>query len=103
MRQQRGRQGLLPVFGTPADTGSGESAAVEGQAVEAATEAESEAPRATRPAAAAGEVTPVAVLNLYQHAYLDKYGVFGAAQYARDWFKTLDWDKVQNRAAAGSF
>jgi Fe-Mn family superoxide dismutase len=43
---------------------------------------------------------PVAVLSLYEHAYVgEKYGVWGRGQYAKDWFRRLNWEKVQQRAA----
>jgi Fe-Mn family superoxide dismutase len=103
MRQQRGRQNLLPVFGTPANSGATEGEAPGAAAASQAPPSSAAATRRSAAPASAGELTPVAVLSLYQHAYLDKYGVFGAKAYARDWFKTLDWDRVQNRAAAGAF
>lgn len=98
MRQQRGRQDTLPVYGTPSTSG--------GQAPtpsESASTSESPAPRnASSGGRRAGtEVTPLAVLNLFEHAYLgDKYGVFSRGDYARDWFRTLDWDKVSKRTAS---
>ena len=43
---------------------------------------------------------PLAVLNLFEHAYLgEKYGVWDRKQYAKDWWKQLDWNKVQRRAS----
>jgi Fe-Mn family superoxide dismutase len=42
---------------------------------------------------------PLAVLSLFEHAYVgaEKYGVNGRAEYARDWWNALDWNKIQNR------
>ena len=43
---------------------------------------------------------PLAVLNLFEHAYLgERYGVWSRGAYAKDWWKTLDWQKVERRAA----
>lgn len=95
-RAQRGRDGALPLFGTPATSGA-DAAPVEEAAPEAAKADAATAPRYARKKATA-EVTPLAVLNLFELAYLgDKYGVFAREQYARDWFKSLDWDKVAKR------
>ncbi|WOO77670.1 Putative 37S ribosomal protein S26B, mitochondrial [Vanrija pseudolonga] len=97
-RAQRGRDGALPLFGTPATSGAEAEAAA--PAAEASPAAAADAPAAPRYARkkATAEVTPLAVLNLFELAYLgDKYGVFAREQYARDWFKSLDWDKVAKR------
>ncbi|CAK9780365.1 hypothetical protein CC85DRAFT_287896 [Cutaneotrichosporon oleaginosum] len=100
MRQQRGRQDTLPVFGTPATSGDLSPA----PAPEAESSPDAPPPRQNPSAAgrrAGSEATPLAVLNLFEHAYLgDKYGVFSRGQYARDWFRTLDWDKVSKRTAS---
>jgi Fe-Mn family superoxide dismutase len=100
MRQQRGRQDTLPVFGTPSTSGDTAPAP-------AAEEPSSDGlpprhnPAATPGRRAGSEATPLAVLNLFEHAYLgDKYGVFSRGQYARDWFRSLDWDKVSKRTAS---
>ncbi|CCG82114.1 Superoxide dismutase [Taphrina deformans PYCC 5710] len=42
-------------------------------------------------------LTPVACLSLWQHSFLPDYGVAGKAQYVRQWFRTVDWEKVQGR------
>jgi Fe-Mn family superoxide dismutase len=43
---------------------------------------------------------PLAVLNLFEHAYIgEKYGVWSRGEYARDWFKALNWNTVQKRSA----
>ncbi|GMK53439.1 hypothetical protein CspeluHIS016_0100250 [Cutaneotrichosporon spelunceum] len=99
MRQQRGRQDTLPVYGTPATSGD------ESPVPAAETEEASDAPPPRQNPAAGrrsgGEATPLAVLNLFEHAYLgDKYGVLSRSQYARDWFRSLDWDKVSKRTAS---
>jgi Fe-Mn family superoxide dismutase len=42
-------------------------------------------------------IKPLAVLSLFEHAYVgEKYGVWGREQYAADWFKSLDWKKLEN-------
>lgn len=100
MRQQRGRHDTLPVFLTPPTTG-GE--ADKGAASPPINDATSEKRAEWRNARAGSEATPLAVLNLFEHAYLgERYGVFGRSQYARDWFKALDWDKVSKRTAQGA-
>jgi Fe-Mn family superoxide dismutase len=39
---------------------------------------------------------PIAVLSLHEHAYLgEKYGVWDRKQYARNWWKSLDWRRVK--------
>ncbi|ODO00666.1 hypothetical protein L198_02989 [Cryptococcus wingfieldii CBS 7118] len=44
--------------------------------------------------------SPLAVVNLYELAWLgDKYGVWGKKEYVRDWFNSLDWEKVKQRHA----
>lgn len=106
MRQQRGRLNTVPVYGTPSGTSSSAAPAAD---AEPAQEQEA-APAPAAPSRSArsktygsSTVTPLAVCNLYEHAYLgDRYGVFGRADYARDWFKTLDWDKVMKRTASAS-
>ncbi|OWZ64461.1 hypothetical protein C365_03583 [Cryptococcus neoformans Bt85] len=41
---------------------------------------------------------PLAVLNLFELAWLgDKYGVWAKRQYVRDWIKSVDWKKVEER------
>ncbi|EIW71723.1 hypothetical protein TREMEDRAFT_67928 [Tremella mesenterica DSM 1558] len=43
-------------------------------------------------------VSPLAVLNMFEHAYLgDKYGVWDRGRYARDWWRSIDWEKVDKR------
>jgi Fe-Mn family superoxide dismutase len=38
----------------------------------------------------------MAVLSLHEHAYLgDKYGVWSRKQYAKDWWRSLDWRKIK--------
>lgn len=101
MRQQRGRQGLIPVFGTPATSGD---AAPPPQSEDVTETPAAPTPRYASRTPAAEDVIPVAVLNLYQLAYLgEKYGVFGARQYAKDWFRAVNWDRVQHRASANIF
>jgi len=42
-------------------------------------------------------IKPLAVLSLFEHAYVgEKYGVWGREQYAADWFKSLDWNRLEN-------
>jgi Fe-Mn family superoxide dismutase len=50
------------------------------------------------PTASKDKITPLAVLNLYETAWLgEKYGVWDKQKYAADWFKTLNWTKVIER------
>lgn len=105
MRQQRGRLSTVPVYGTPSSVGSSAPAAE--TAEPAKRDSAKSAPLAAgivKPVrGGAAEVTPLAVCNLYEHAYLgDRYGVFGRGDFARDWFKNLDWDKVMKRTASAS-
>lgn len=106
MRQQRGRLSTMPVYGTPSGTGSSPAAESAEPAQAQAASTQAPAPRSSpfvKNVRSAAEVTPLAVCNLYEHAYLgDRYGVFGRADYARDWFKNLDWDKVMKRTASAS-
>lgn len=106
MRQQRGRLSNVPVYGTPSGTSSSAPApgSEASEAAEPAQQQSSQKPAGyVRQSRATAEVTPLAVCNLYEHAYLgDKYGVFGRGDYARDWFKNLDWDKVMKRTASAS-
>lgn len=38
------------------------------------------------------------MLNLFELAWLgDKYGVWAKRQYVRDWIKSVDWKKVEER------
>lgn len=108
-RTQRGREDL-PLFGSPKTTSESSDAS-------SSTETPVEAPEENssfsiisnaKPAATRQRVSdvqndrpiPVAVLSLYEHAYIgEKYGVWGRGQYAKDWFKSLNWDKVMSRAA----
>jgi Fe-Mn family superoxide dismutase len=38
---------------------------------------------------------------MFELSYLGgKYGVWSRGDYARDWFRSLDWNKVEKRAAS---
>lgn len=41
-------------------------------------------------------------LNLWQHAYVPDYGIDGRERYIDAWWKTLDWDKVNERLFTGT-
>lgn len=113
-RQQRGRESLQAVYGTPATSGDAAGAIQHDTQPAAAAPAADEAPEEDAAPTtrypeqpprfganpnAPSEVVPLAVLSLFEHAYLgDKYGVASRKQYALDWFKALNWDKVQARA-----
>nr|ODN95468.1 hypothetical protein L204_04008 [Cryptococcus depauperatus CBS 7855] len=44
--------------------------------------------------------SPVAVLNLFELAWLgNKYGVWSKRDYVRDWFENLNWQKLEERNA----
>jgi Fe-Mn family superoxide dismutase len=103
-RQQRGRE-ALPLFAEPSNPGVSDSS----PAAESEAEASAGASPASPPlnqsmarkvgAARTAETVypvPIAVLSLHEHAYLgEKYGVWGRKQYARDWWKSLDWRRVK--------
>jgi Fe-Mn family superoxide dismutase len=47
-----------------------------------------------------GYPAPLAVLNLYEHAYLgSQYNVWGRKKYAANWWKHLDWNKIGRRSS----
>ncbi|KAK8849478.1 hypothetical protein IAR55_004811 [Kwoniella newhampshirensis] len=109
-RAQRGREGSLPLFAQPPSTGSlPESTAEPSASSPPPSSSSSQLPPLNRRASGGGSSrssklgvypSPVAVLNLFEHAYLgDKYGVWNKREYARDWFKSLDWQKVSSRNA----
>ena len=106
-RAQRGRSDL-PIFGMPPNSGAPQTSTSEpsssaDQAAPILGPGPRPPPARSRPFAreTAGSdlPAPLAVLNLFEHAYLGKkYGVWGRREYARDWWRTLDWSKVQKRA-----
>ena len=68
-----------------------------------ATTGQTKKPNYGRPSSSSSnsqtKVTPLAVLNLYETAWLgEKYGVWGKREYARDWFGTLDWNRLIHRS-----
>ncbi|KAK1923778.1 hypothetical protein DB88DRAFT_492420 [Papiliotrema laurentii] len=101
-RAQRGREDL-PVFGTPKTSGQGLNA--DGQPADEPVQEINVQPRlraTQRPMARSSTDRPIplAVLNLFEHAYIgEKYGVWSRGEYARDWFKALNWNTVQKRSA----
>lgn len=113
-RSQRGREDL-PIFATPSDSGNPPPPASAGNGEnEDGPEAESgpvlppqntstpnqPQPRLRSSTNSSGFPAPLAVLNLFEHAYIgEKYGVWGRREYARDWWRSLDWAKVQRRAS----
>lgn len=51
-------------------------------------------------------IKPLAVINLFEHAYLARkqgqdgaLDVWGKEQWVRDWFKLVDWAQVKGRAS----
>jgi Fe-Mn family superoxide dismutase len=52
-------------------------------------------------------IKPLAVISLFEHAYLARQhgqgeaplGVWGKEQWVRDWFKLVDWAQVKGRAS----
>ncbi|WWD20103.1 hypothetical protein CI109_104577 [Kwoniella shandongensis] len=107
-RSQRGREGSLPLFAQPPSTGSPEPTNPSSNTEESSTT--SSPPLNKRSTSSFGgsgrsskngvHPSPVAVLNLFEHAYLgEKYGVWDRRQYAQDWFKSLDWQKVSSKNA----
>ncbi|WVQ66495.1 uncharacterized protein L199_004676 [Kwoniella botswanensis] len=110
-RSQRGRESSLPLFAEPPTSGSTEpSTSSSSETAPPAPSAESEETqvplnkRSTRSFTSSSNriqyPTPLAVLNLYEHAYLsNKYGVWSKKDYVNDWWKNLDWRKVQKRNA----
>ncbi|CAD6586831.1 MAG: hypothetical protein TREMPRED_004565 [Tremellales sp. Tagirdzhanova-0007] len=113
-RAQRGRQDT-PIFGTPLSSPEPLSPSDSSQTNQSTTANTNSTFGSGPPSSStlfrlpvsrstaretAGYPAPLAVLNLFEHAYLGKkYGVWGRRQYARDWWRTLNWDKVQNRAS----
>ena len=109
-RAQQGRADV-PAFLSPSSSGSSTSPSP-------ASAQEAASPPSSRPSALEADihsrpvqglsssgseaekaVVPLAVLNLYEHAYLgSKYGVWGRGAYARDWWRSLDWRKVEERS-----
>ncbi|WRT69471.1 uncharacterized protein IL334_006457 [Kwoniella shivajii] len=105
-RSQRGRESTLPLFAEPPTSGSTEpsSSSTESDSSSSTTNdvSQASAPLNKRSGRSHSHriqyPSPLAVLNLYEHAYLgQKYGVWGKQQYAKDWWKNLDWKKVQKR------
>ncbi|WWC65645.1 uncharacterized protein I303_108266 [Kwoniella dejecticola CBS 10117] len=103
-RSQRGREGTLSLFAEPPTSGSTEpptSTALEPQADDLTTAPLNK--RSSKTYTHSNRLqypSPLAVLNLHEHAYLGgKYGVWDKKQYASDWWKSLDWRKVQKRNA----
>ncbi|WVR08256.1 hypothetical protein IAU60_005303 [Kwoniella sp. DSM 27419] len=106
-RSQRGRENNLPLFAQPPTSGT--TTPVEGEAGDVAQSSAPETPgqaplnkRNFRMAShRVAYPSPLAVLNLYEHAYLGpKYGVWDKTKYAQDWWKRLDWAKVEKRNAS---
>jgi len=111
-RAQQGRD-EIPLFGTPSsssdeseipqpsDAPSGE---VVSKLVSGLGDA-NKAKKAFKPTAAgmsSPRPFPLAVLNLFGQSYLgEKYGVWGRGQYAKDWFRSLNWNTVERRSGGG--
>lgn len=107
-RTQRGRDDIA-VFGTPRSTKDSESATTSGEpstgsgvGLSAGSRSQGlrvdESRRSTLDQVS--QPVPIAVLSLFEHAYLnEKYGVWGRGQYAKDWYRSLNWDRVQKRSS----
>jgi len=103
-RAQRGRDDIA-VFGTPKTSGDAPETA---DGAEESSEQKNisglgEGKLRAKPVAkrSTGRPVPLAVLNMFELSYLGgKYGVWSRGEYARDWFRSLDWNKVEKRAAS---
>lgn len=73
----------------------------EGLRVRRTTAIEDRVRRASRPKSGATDEwpMPLACLNMFETAWLgDKYRIWGREQYARDWWRSLDWNKIIRRS-----
>lgn len=103
-RAQRGRDDVA-VFGTPKNSGDVPETAEETEesAEQKNISGLGEGKLRAKPVAkrSTGRPVPLAVLNMFELSYLGgKYGVWSRGEYARDWFRSLDWNKVEKRAAS---
>lgn len=126
-RAQIGREDV-PLFGTPSSPnynpspnppskpGSSKPASPSSQAIDSSSSSAETSPPLNETAAQAAErqtqqerqhrnsrspilPVPLAVLNLHEMAWLGKkYGVWDRRRYAGDWFRSLDWSRVAQRA-----
>lgn len=46
---------------------------------------------------------PLLCVNLWEHVYLHDYGVGGKRQFVKNFFDTIDWEMVNNRAQGSDF
>ncbi|ORY34929.1 hypothetical protein BCR39DRAFT_515659 [Naematelia encephala] len=116
-RAQRGRD-ELPLFATPPNSGSTTTTTTPSSSTSSSNEAETQTGTTAQVETSTSTSTssrprfrsssqsstsypaPLAVLSLFEHAYIgDKYGVWGRKEYARNWWKNLDWKKVAQRSA----
>ncbi|TAQ83436.1 hypothetical protein B7494_g8243 [Chlorociboria aeruginascens] len=44
------------------------------------------------------DINPVLCINVWEHVYLPDYGVGGKLEYAVNWWQTINWSEVANRA-----
>ncbi|WVQ96186.1 hypothetical protein IAU59_003289 [Kwoniella sp. CBS 9459] len=113
LRSQRGRESTLPLFAEPPTSGTTEpptsETSADPESAPSETSSQVQPPpnkRVTarlRASEAVNYPAPLAVLNLFEHAYIgEKYGVWGKREYARDWWKNLDWNKVAKRNSTSS-
>jgi len=110
-RAQQGRD-EIPLFGTPSSS-SDESQIPDASAAPSGETSKlvsglgdaNKAKKSFRPTAAgmsSPRPFPLAVLNLFGHSYLgERYGVWGRGQYAKDWFRSLNWNTVERRSGGG--
>ncbi|WWC93060.1 uncharacterized protein L201_008024 [Kwoniella dendrophila CBS 6074] len=113
-RSQRGRESNLSLFAEPPTSGSEsiESSESSKEEISENQQQQQQPPplnkKSTNPSRSLfsnsdsklNYPTPLAVLNLYEHAYLTKdnqYGIWDKKQYVNDWWKSLDWRKIQKR------
>ncbi|WVF68649.1 hypothetical protein IAT40_003419 [Kwoniella sp. CBS 6097] len=116
LRSQRGRESTLPLFAEPPTSGTTEpttdaASTANESSLEAAGSSPAQPPLSKRLSSGRNSKrdneikypAPLAVLNLFEHAYIgEKYGVWGKREYARDWWKNLDWNKVAKRNSTSS-
>ncbi|KAI5204757.1 manganese and iron superoxide dismutase [Aureobasidium subglaciale] len=43
-------------------------------------------------------ITPILCVSTWEHCYLPEYGVAGKKQYLKEWWKSINWNAVDNRA-----
>lgn len=41
-------------------------------------------------------IHPLLCLSLHSHCYLNQYGIWGRKDYVQNWFKVIDWKKIES-------